>query len=88
MAISTDIANTIVSPKAYADWDLSHGCKNAMKAIAKGAKLWSHLVLVATAGNVAYGSTLSPARHTQLREAMHEYWSHNDETELIFQHFL
>ena len=25
MAISTEIANTIVSPKAYADWDLSHG---------------------------------------------------------------
>ena len=54
-------------------FDLSHRSWNDVKHMYKDSKLWPHVLLMAAAQNVAFGSELSPNRLLQIRQAFTEY---------------
>lgn len=53
--------------------DPSHGAWNDGRGALREAGLWGHELMMIAAMNVAYGSTYSPPRLAQLREAATEY---------------
>ena len=55
------------------DFDLSHGLQRSAQGALKAAGLWNFQVAMVAAQNCVYGSTLSPPRLAQVREAMQEH---------------
>jgi len=70
------------------DYDLCHETKNAAKHALKTSELWSTIVRYAAGNNCVFGSTLSPARLLQIKEAVAEYFEQHDETDEYFQYYL
>ena len=52
------------------DYDPPHESKNGGRGILKACNLWTHTMLMTSANNCFYGSTLSPPRQVQVREAI------------------
>jgi hypothetical protein len=74
----------------HSDWDLTHGAHNdAVKETLKQCGLWRHILQVMSAMNSAYGSTMSPPRLAQIREAAQEYMENVDyRSDPWFNHWL
>ena len=74
----------------HTDWDLSHGAHNDVcKDALKHTGLWRHMLSMLSAMNCAYGSTMSPPRLQQVRDAVSEYMTFaNPATDAWFQLWL
>lgn len=70
-------------------WDLSHGCWNDTRKALKSTSMWPHVLLTIVAYNVPYGTTFTPSRLKQMREAVKEYQQlASPDTCPVFLHFL
>lgn len=65
----------------HTDWDTTHGAHNdTCKDALKQCGLWRHTLSMMSAMNAAYGSTMSPPRLQQIRDATVEYMQTADPT--------